>query len=82
MSDSKRLDTYLERIAERLTSMDITLAKQSVLLDEHIKRTNLLEEQIRPIQKHVAMVNGALKALGVLALILGIVEAIARIKGG
>ncbi len=77
MSDIlKRLEDKIDKIDSRLDNVDITLAKQSVVLEVHVKRTNLLEEAIKPLSVHVSMINGALKLLGVLAMVAAIVEAI------
>jgi glycerol dehydrogenase-like iron-containing ADH family enzyme len=67
MADNKRfdkIDAKLEKIVEHIGSIDVTLAKQSVLLDEHIKRSNMLEEKLAPVEKHVTIVNTILKVLG------------------
>lgn len=65
----------LKRIERHLSSIDVTLAKQSVILDEHVKRSNMLEAKLEPVEKHVAMVQGGFKLFGVLALILGVFKA-------
>lgn len=64
----------LESIREDISEIKVTLAKQHVSLDEHIRRTELLEKsqdqlrnEIKPIQKHVAQVDGVLKFFGLLA---------------
>jgi hypothetical protein len=64
----------LERIERQLIRIDKTLAAQHIVLKEHIRRTELLEGQLEPIKKHVAMVNGALKFIGLLGIISGILE--------
>ena len=64
MDDSNRIYKILEKMDSRLDNVDITLAKQQVSLDEHIRRTELLETKVEPIQKHVNMVDGALKFIG------------------
>lgn len=75
----KKLEDKLDKLSEMQGEMNVTLAKQSVILEEHVKRTNLLEAKITPIERHVAMVNGALKLLGVLALIIGLIEGLRRL---
>lgn len=77
MSDDKRLErieTKIDDIGDHLASIDVTLSGQHISLRDHIRRTAILEAQIKPIEKHVAMMNGALKFIGVLALIAGIIE--------
>ncbi len=79
--DSKSLDRIedkIDTVVERLSSIDITLAKQHVSLDEHIKRTAMLENALEPIKKHVNMVQGALKFITALAAIAAIVELFVR----
>jgi hypothetical protein len=61
-----------EKIHDRLNSIDVTLAKQSVLLSEHIRRTNLLEEKLEPVEEHVAHMRGALKLVLIIAALSGI----------
>lgn len=68
-----RLEHKIDVIAEKIGSIDVTLAKQHVSLAEHIKRTAILEKEIKPIQKHVAMVNGALKLIGIVAILAEII---------
>jgi len=72
--DINRLEVKVDKVLERVGNIDVTLAAQHESLKDHIRRTELLEGEIEPIKKHVAMVGGAMKALGVLALLAGIVE--------
>jgi len=69
-----KLDTKLDKIVDRLGSVDVTLAQQHESLKTHIRRTELLEEAVAPIEKHVDMMSGALKLVGILGLIAGILE--------
>lgn len=77
--DLKRFEFKLDRIDQRMNNVDITLAKQSEILDIHVKRTNILEDSLKPVQRHVAMVDGAIKFLGLLGVITAIIEAIVMI---
>lgn len=52
-----RIENKIDKIVDRIGSIDVTVAKQQVSLDEHIARTNILEDEIRPIKKHVDIVN-------------------------
>lgn len=77
MSDDKRLERIEQKVDDtndHLASIDATLSAQHVSLKEHIRRTALLEADMRPIKRHVDMMSGALKLLGVIALIVAIVE--------
>lgn len=66
----------LKRIEAHLGSIDVTLAKQSVILEEHVKRSNMLEDKLEPVERHVAMMQGGVKLTGLMAVILGVVKAI------
>jgi len=66
----------IDKIFDKLGSIDVTLAEQHVTLKEHIRRTEILENQIEPIKKHVNMVNGALKLIGLLGVVAAIIESI------
>lgn len=71
-----KIDEKLDKIHVRLGNIDSTLGAQHVSIVEHIRRTRLLEDQIRPIQKHVSMVEGAVKLIGLVSMVAVIVEAI------
>ncbi len=77
--DLKRFEFKLDKIDQRINNVDVTLAAQHEVLKEHVRRTNLLEEQIKPIEKHVSMVNGAIKFIGLLGVIAAIIEAVVMI---
>lgn len=59
----------LDKIVEHLGRIDVTLMRNTVTLEEHVKRTNILEDRIKPIEKHVFMLQGALKLIGGLAIL-------------
>lgn len=75
------MEDKLDKLSEKITSIDVTLAKQSVILEEHVKRTNLLEAKIEPIEKHVAMVHGVLKFMGIIGVFVGLIEGLLKIMG-
>lgn len=72
----ERMEVKLDDISDHLGSIDITLSAQHVSLKDHIRRTALLEQELRPIKKHVDMVAGALKLLGVLGTLFAIYEGV------
>lgn len=80
--DQKRLEDKLDKISDKIGNIDVTLARQEVSLSEHIRRTNLLEEKLKPIEKHVAVINGGLKFVGIFGVFVGILEGIIKILGG
>lgn len=72
--------------ADKVDNIQVELARQSetlkintASLEEHVKRTNLLEDQISGIDKKINMVESILKFVGFLAVITGIVEGIVSI---
>ena len=71
-----KIHERLDRIEEKLANIDKTLAVNTASLQEHIKRTNLLEEALKPVEQHVARVDGALRFLGVISLVVGIIAAL------
>lgn len=80
------INNKLDKLDSRIDNVDITLAKQSILLDEHIKRTGIAEENIgmlradlKPVEAHVSMVQGAIKLIAFGAVIIGAAAGIVRI---
>lgn len=79
MDKFKKIEDKLDFVAEKIHAIDVTLALNTMSLDTHIKRTNLLEESVallrkdfKPVSGHVTFVNNLAKLivfLGVLAAI-------------
>lgn len=70
------IENKIDKMQSDVTEIKTHMAVYNSQLKEHIRRTNLLEAKLIPIEKHVAMVNGALKSLGVVAAIVAIAEGI------
>lgn len=82
----KMIIEKLEKLDSRIDNIDITLAKQSVILENqhaslevHIKRTDLLEAKLEPVEKHVDMVAGALKLIGLIGAMIGIITGLLKL---
>lgn len=68
MSDSRleRIEQKLDDTNEHLASIDATLAAQHESLKAHMRRTELLESEMKPVKEHVAMIQGVLKLIGLI----------------
>ena len=78
--DNRTLDK-LDRIDDRLNSIDKTLTEQAADLKHHIKRSDLAEanlallrEDVKPLKRAYFWAEGVLKLVGVLALILAVLK--------
>ncbi len=71
-----RMEDKLDQVVEKISSIDTTLAKQEVSLSDHIRRTQILEEKLEPVERHVSMVNGIVKFLMLLSGVATIVAAV------
>lgn len=71
-----QINKKLDKIIDVQGEQAVTLARLTVSVEEHVRRTNILEDDMGPIKDHVSMVNGALKLIGVLGILAGIAEAI------
>lgn len=69
-------ESKLDKIQEDVTEIKTHLAVYNEQLKIHIKRSDLLEEKLEPVEKHVAMVTGVVKFIGVMTAILGTIAAI------
>lgn len=82
----EKIDTKLDKVDERLNSIDVTLVKQESSLEHHIFRTGLAEEQlellradIKPLKKRHELMNGVFRIIGVAATGLGLLIGVAKI---
>lgn len=72
---SKKLIKDVEHIKRSLANVDKTLALQHQSLETHIKRTNLLEQKLEPVEQHVEQVRGVVKFMGWLLGLAGVIAA-------
>jgi len=84
--DDTRLENKLDHITETIGQINTTLAVNTKQLELHMLRTaqnevmiSKLDAKIEPLKKHAAMVDGGMKLLGFLSLLLGIGAAIVKI---
>lgn len=75
MDDQKILDK-LDKIEDRLDTIDQSLVKYNAQLEYHIQRSDNiesyvqhLEDKLIPVEKHVIMVNGIVKFIGIISII-------------
>lgn len=69
MSDwENRVYNKLEQVLVTQERHQVTLETNTAALIEHMRRTSLLEEQLKPVQRHVYWVEGALKMLGLMGV--------------
>jgi predicted metallo-beta-lactamase superfamily hydrolase len=69
----EKIEQSLDDTVEHLTSIDKTLAQQSLILAHHVKRSDMLEKQIEPVHAMMLEMKGVVKIfkyIGVLATIL------------
>ena len=67
-----RIENKIDKHGEHLSSIDVTLAAQHQSLKDHMRRTELLEAKLEPIEEHVANLNGILKFIGFLSVLVGL----------
>lgn len=72
----KRVLDKLDIIDSRLNDIDKTLAAQHVTLEEHTRRSTMLEEEFKPLKKHTTMVDGAVKFVALAGIVAAFVESI------
>lgn len=76
--NNDRIYELLDKIGEDISELKITAAKQEENIKEHIRRTELAEEnltllrqEIEPLKQHVIVINGILRVIGVVSVIIG-----------
>jgi hypothetical protein len=69
-----KLEEKIDKIDDKLLTMSTWIQRNAVSLEEHMRRTDLLEKKLEPVEDHVAKVTAGLK---ILTWAVGIVLAIA-----
>lgn len=75
-----KVDEKLDKLQIDVTEIKTHLAVYNSQLEIHIKRSELLEQKLEPVEKHVNMVSGAIKLIGILAMLAAIIEVIINLK--
>lgn len=55
--DTKRIVDQLDKMDQRLDNIDITLVRNTAQLEEHMRRTEILEQEFKPVKRHVETIN-------------------------
>ena len=83
---NERIYEVLDKISEDISDLKVTAAKQEENIKEHIRRTEIAEEnldlirkEIEPLKEHVIVINGFLKIIGAISVIVGSVAGMIRI---
>ena len=78
----------LDILDMRVDSIDKTMIKQEINLADHMKRSDALEammsqlrKDMRPIEKHVLMIEGVIKFLGILSIGLSVIGGLLKLFG-
>ena len=75
--DVKYIRDKLDTLATQVGELNLTLTRNTVILADHVRRTNILEKEVGRVDKHVTRVNAIITAIkwtvGVSAGLAGIV---------
>ena len=82
MRELEKIENKLEKIDERIDSIDKHLAVYNSQLRFHIKRTDMQEEEIKPLKSSLIKAQGAIMFKGLLATIISVGVAAWGVLGG
>lgn len=64
----RRLEDKLDRVAEDIVDIKVTMARNTQSLEEHMRRSlaneeaiDILKQEVKPIEEHVVYVNRAVR---------------------
>lgn len=83
MDDNRlnRIESKIDTVTDKVDTINQILAQQHESLKYHIKRTDLLEQQIAPLRRHDINITFMIQLIIYIAAILGAIEAYKRIFG-
>ena len=68
----ERIENKLDKVVDGIGVINVTLARNTSSLEEHVKRTNMLEEKINPVWLSFKSVGFFIGALTIISTIVGI----------
>jgi len=69
-----RVESKIDIIQEKISLIERLMERNTVSLEHHIKRTDLLEEKLEPVENHVKLINGIVKILLGLAALTALLK--------
>lgn len=82
----EKLSNTQDTIKNDITDIKIIQGKQEENLKEHMRRTDILEKtseqlynELKPIKIHVNRIDGVLKFLGLLSLVVSLISGLLKI---
>jgi len=81
MDRDDRIENKIDKLGSDMTEVKVTLGKQHVVLVEHESRSTKLEAIVLPLHRKVTMLEGALKLIGGISVIMGIIKAVSMAVG-
>ena len=86
---TEKVEAQHDKTDNRLDSIEKVLISQELNLQLHMKRSDNLEsivldmkeKELKPIQRHVSQVEGAVKLLGLMALLITIATGLGKLFG-
>ncbi len=74
MEREDRLENKIDKIIDKIGSIDTTLSAQHESLKIHIKRTDLLEKKVDAQEAYINKVTGALKLISSAGVIMTLIK--------
>ena len=82
------LESFKQGTDKRLDAIEKVLIKQEVNLEKHMERSEHLETiiekmedtDLKPLRRHVSMMEGALKLIGIIGILIGIAVSVFKIS--
>lgn len=72
----KRVLDKLDKIDEKQGDMGKVLARNTATLEEHVRRTNILEDKVDRVESCVDKIKGSWKLIMVISTVVGIAATI------
>ena len=76
-NELEKLSDKLDKIDDRIDKIDKHLAVYNNQLEFHIKRTDIIEEELKPLRSNFFKVQGV---LGILGVLIGIFVGVFNLK--
>lgn len=83
----EKIESKQDQILDEMIANRIINERNTTSLEQHILRTNLLQEELeiirsemKPIEKHITLVSAGLKLLGLISLLASLTLAIVNIS--
>ena len=72
--DLTRIETKLDKVSDDITDIKVTMTRNTATLEEHVRRTDILEKKVQPMWTTYKIIAGVISLTFLIAAVVEIMS--------